>query len=65
MKSRRKYEKNLAKYVNLVQDTENNIRARDSSVHEYATKGVRDTEYDGFLNRSLTKVSNFYNLNVA
>jgi hypothetical protein len=58
MKARSKYERNYAKYTTLVQDAENNIKARDCSVHDFVNKGVRETEvYDGFLNRSLTKVS--------
>ena len=57
MKTRSKYERNYEKYVSLVQDAENNIKARDTSVHDYANKGVRETElYDGFLKRSVTKV---------
>ena len=57
MKSRSTYERNYKKYTNLLQLTEDNIKARDSSVHDHAHKGMRESEVsDGFLNRSLTKV---------
>ncbi len=59
LKTRRNYDRNLMKYARLVQDTESNIKARDSSVHDMALRMNESKDSDdaaSFLNRSLTKV---------
>lgn len=49
------------KYARLIQDTESNIKARDSSVHDMASRmnDQKDVDDGNFLNRSLTKVRLF------
>jgi hypothetical protein len=58
LKTRRNYDKNLVKYARLIQDTEANLKTRDTSVHDLAARmsDMEDTDDVGFLNRSLSKV---------
>jgi hypothetical protein len=61
VKAKTKYDRNHVKYLTLVLDTEQSIKSRDSSVHDYASKGERESEvYDGFLKRSVTKVNIYF-----